>query len=80
MGDGGLAAWLTVRPLVARQLCRPRAQGGVAEPGRRHGSPDGLYDLHLECRRTPARVSLADYQHRHHRLPRLARGDAAGAR
>ena len=69
---------VAVRALADRQLCRLGAQGGMAESGVRHRSFGSLYDLYLECRRAHERVSLAGCLRRHHRLPRMARGDITG--
>ena len=66
----------TVRPLAARQLCRPGAQGGVAEPAGigGHHVPvrllrDGLRQHHLRIHHSGERP-LA------HRSSAVARGDA----
>ncbi len=68
-----------VRPLAARQLCRPGAQGGVAEPHLRPRALRHLHALHVEHGRPRPRVSLAGAHRGHRGVPRLARRDAAGA-
>ena len=68
-----------VRPLAARQLCRPGAQGGVAESHVRPRALRHLHALHVEHGRPRPRVSLAGAHRGHRGVPPLARRDAAGA-
>ncbi|WP_024989768.1 hypothetical protein [Segatella albensis] len=66
-----------LQTVAAHELCRPGAQGGVAEPGADGGVRVRLCRVYHQRRLAPARVPVAVALHRHHRLRGLAHGDAA---